>query len=216
MNESTPHNDFLSFGLSVSLLWHISLIFIIVPVLSCSVFTASRSSTFFLGALLKDQDLAVLPHAKSAELGPKKSSFASDKIAQDLYFNRFFQQVYKPRVPLKGLPLVQDETKVMPRQILPGAPLGRQISFGFSDFWRYVANVDFSDLKRMASREDLFPTVIFNITLYRNGDVRFIKKTMGCGDPILDFYIMLKLKKARFLAVPEEEEAEVEVRFKIK
>ncbi len=216
MNESTPHHDFLSFGISISLLWHVSLIFIIVPVLSRPAFTAPRSSTFFLGALLNDRDLAVLQQAKSARLRPKKFSLVSDKISQVSYFNRSFQQVYKPNVPLKGLALVRDETKTIPPQILPGAPLGRRISFGFSDFSRYVANVDFSDLKRMASREDLFTAVVFRIALYKNGEVRFIKKIMGCGDPILDFYVMLKLKNARFLAVPEEEEATVDVRFKIK
>ena len=216
MNDRAVNHDFLSFGLSISLLWHVSLIFIIVPVLSRSVFNAPRSSTFFLGALLKDQDLTVLQQAKSPEQGPRKFSLVSDKISQAAYFNRSFQQVYKPKVPLKGLALVRDETKAMPRQILPEAPLGRQISFGFSDFPSYVANVDFSDLKRMASREDLFGAVVFRIALYRNGEVRFIKKIMGCGDPILDFYVMLKLKNARFLAVPEKEEAMVDVRFKIK
>ncbi|MFH0940660.1 MAG: energy transducer TonB [Candidatus Omnitrophota bacterium] len=220
MNDSAPHQDFLSFGLSISLLWHISLIFIIVPVLSCSVFTAPGSSTFFLGALLKDQDLVPLQQTESAQLRPKKISFVSDKtrqgLAQDSYFDRSFQQVYKPKVLLKAVPLARDETKATPPQTIGGALLGRQVSFGFSDFSRYVANVDFSDLKRMASREDLFGAVVFKITLYRNGEVRSIKKITGCGDPILDFYLMLKLKNARFLAVPEKEEAVVDVRFKIK
>jgi hypothetical protein len=216
MNDNTPHHDFLSFGLSISLLWHISLIFIVVPVLSCSVFSAPRSSTFFLGALLDDRDLAVLQQTKSSQPGPRKVSFINDKISQASYFDRSFQQVYKPRVLLKGLALVRDETITMPRQISSGVSLGRQVSFGFSDFWRYVVNVDFSDLKRMASREDLFPVVVFKITLYTNGEVRSIKKVTGCGDPFLDFYVMLKLKNARFLAVPEKEGASVDVRFEIK
>ncbi|OIO35819.1 MAG: hypothetical protein AUJ74_04965 [Candidatus Omnitrophica bacterium CG1_02_44_16] len=216
MNDKTPHYDFLSFGLAASLLSHILLIFIFVPVLSSSAFKAPGSSTFFLGAFLKGQDLSVVKQAGSAEPSSRGNIFVSYKTSQAPYFVRSFQQVYKPKVPIKGLPLAIDETKAAPRKILSGAPLGRQISFGFSDFTRYVANVDFADLKRMASREDLFSAVAFKIILYRNGEVRSIKKTMGCGDPILDFYVMLKLRNARFLAVPEEEGAEVNVRFKIK
>ena len=216
MNDSAQHHDFLTFGLSVSLLWHISLIFIIVPVLSSAVFTVPRSSTYFLGALLKDQDLAVLRQDKNEEQPARKASLLDDKSSKALYFNRPFQQVYKPKVPLKAVPMARDDIKVMLPAGLLAEPLGRDIAFGFSDFSRYVANVDFSDLKRMASREDLFGAVVFKITLYNNGEVRSIKKIMGCGDPILDFYVMLKLKNARFLAVPDEEGAVVDVRFRIK
>ena len=216
MNNRFSRNDFLSFGLLTSLSWHIVLVLLVVPVAGNPVFSVTRSPTFFLGALLKDSDLMPLSNPGSGVGVYKKIALSGDGMDRSAFFNRSFQQVHKPKVPLKDLEITRRDPEGIPSQASPSGFLDGDITFGFTDFSKYVDNVDFSDLKRMASREDLFPFIEFKIILSKDGGVRSIKKTIGCGDPILDLYVMLKLKNARFIAVPKEEGSAVDVKFRIR
>ncbi len=215
MSDRPRKGDFLSIGLLVSVSWHVFWACLLVPVAKVGPSFFVGSTSVFLGPILKDTDLNFLEPSSSAVSATKGIDPVVSAEPRPSYFNKTFQQIYKPKVALADLAVKNGAASVLTPSV-PASPEANSISFGFSDFGRYVSNVDFSDLKRIVSREDLFPFMDFKVVLDKSGQVKSLKKVLGCGDPLLDFYVMLKLEKAIFKVTPSFPEATLDIRFKLK
>ena len=198
MNSQRFDKNFLTFGLFVSLSWHLFWIFVVVPVANFPAQMSLKSHSVFLGTILKSVDFSldssIHRRDKYQKNGPQKD------FSREKYFSKNAEAFYKPNVgffqkePL--LPVGSVEAGASATASRPS----ESISFGFSDFTNYLSGTDFSDLMKIASRsdEDLAGFVEFKVWLTPQGEVRSIKKTTSSGDPSLDFSVMLRLKKAVF------------------
>ena len=149
MNRPFLSKDPLSFGLSISLTWHVLLFFCVAPVLNIPKYVAIKNQSVFLGAILKDSDLIPgqgRPKGKKPLLRPLDYS---RKIFSDEFP---VSMDNKPRVFLPIDVFRQDAKGTGAIEAQPSQTV-QEISFGFSDFSSFVSHVDFSDLKKMASRE---------------------------------------------------------------
>lgn len=72
------------------------------------------------------------------------------------------------------------------------------LSFGMSDYSRYLYQADFSDLRRAAGRDALSHAIVFEVLLDYEGRVVRMKKISGSGDPSLDLFIQSKIDNAVF------------------
>jgi hypothetical protein len=212
MNRPYLLKDPFSFGLSISLTWHVLLYFCLVPVLNVPKYVAIKNQSVFLGSILKDSDLI-----------PRQSQPKGKKLLlRPLDYSRMIFADEFP-VSLDNKPRVHLPTDVF-RQEAKGAGViqanlfetVQEISFGFSDFSSFVSHVDFSDLKKMASREELSGSIDFKVLFNGAGEVKSIKKVAGCGDPILDLYVLIKLKNALFKLYLVRPGVWQDVKFKIK
>lgn len=205
--------DLLFLGLAVSLSWHIFWASLVVPVIQTPVYFPKRSESVFLGSVLTEFDL-------SACLNPvgrkeKEVFFRHEDFSRWTYQKKLQTSMYKP--------MMSSQNHIFSRQPPSSAaappaalPVNKNISFGFSNYSNYIFHADFSELKKMASREDLSSYIDFKVLITGQGQVKSIKKMTGSGDPALDFYVMFKLKEAIFKQVSPKQEAWFNVRFKIK
>ncbi len=205
--------DFLSFGLIVSLACHFFLGILVVPVMKDIPDAAIKSSSVFLGSFLKEQDL--LPSFIPKNNAVENPSLRFMDFSKRRDFNKESNPVDKPNIffahlaPKNREPMTVSEKK--PAQAVTG------IAFGFSDFSDYLYQADFSDLKKMALREELASFMDFRVLLSGKGEVKAIKKIIGSGDPAFDLYVILKLKKAIFKSyLYRQQEGWLNVRFRVK
>jgi hypothetical protein len=219
MNNRRSDKNFLYFGLTASLSWHLFWAFLIVPVVNDPLVVPLKSRSVFLGPILENADFSLnaggagTKSATGSAHGAPQEDFSREK-----YFTKNPQVFYKPNEGFsqKKLTLAMAQTGLP----VPGTPFrpARDISFGFSDFPDYLSGTDFSDLKKITARldEELSGFIEFKVWLTPEGRVRFIKKTVSSGDPSLDLSVMLRLKKAVFRPVFIPSDHLVNVRFWIK
>ena len=197
----------------MSLSWHFFWAFLVVPVVKNAPYPSTRSQSVFLGPILKECDL--MPFLASKEYPKGSIPLTYEDFSRQVTFNKYSSLIYKPHVqftdfiPKKGIPAVSG-----PQPLFLG-PI-KDVAFGFSDFSDYLYEGNFSDLKKIASREDLASFMDFKVLLTKKGEVKAIKKIVGSGDPALDLCVMLKLKKAIFKSYLTQQEGWLNVRFKIK
>lgn len=205
--------DLLFLGLAVSLSWHILWASLIVPVIKMPVYFPKRSESVFLGSVLTESDLLACLNPvgrKSKEIFLKHEDFSRGS-----YVKKWQSSMYKPMLSSQNLIFSKQppgSTTAPPAAL----PVDKNISFGFSDYSNYIFRADFSELKKMASREDLSSHIDFKVLITQMGQVKSIKKVTGSGDPALDFYVMFKLKEAIFKQGLAHQEDWFNVRFKIK
>ena len=198
MNSQRFDKNFLTFGLFVSLSWHLFWIFVVVPVANFPAQMSLKSHSVFLGTILKSVDFSLSPsiyHRDKYQKNDPKKDFSRVK-----YFNKNPEVFYKPNIGF-----FQKEPPLPVGSAQAGVPAAasrpsESISFGFLDSANYLSGADFSDLMKIASRsdEDLAGFVEFKVWLTPEGEVRSIKKTASSGDPSLDLSVMLRLKEAVF------------------
>lgn len=195
MDRPIPQNDFFSFGLVVSLSCHLFLVFILVPVAPSTYVATAKSQSVFLGSILKESDL-IPPSYRTRQERPL--ILGKEDFSKVAHIEKPFFFVRKPDVRLGSQETQkQGSVSLSPQSRSPKKVL-TAVSFGFSDFSNFVYNVDFSDLRYFASREELSSAIDFKVILNQKGEVVDIRKIAGSGDPSLDLNVMLKLKVAVF------------------
>jgi len=97
---------------------------------------------------------------------------------------------------------------------MPAGP-GR-VSFYVFDPPAFLRNVDFSDLKKMAGREEVAPQMEVEVTVAAGGSVRAVRRITGSGDPILDSFIIFKLQRAVFQTQDADVERPVRLDLRLK
>ncbi len=195
MNK-TRHRNFFTVGLGTSLLWHFFWSFLVVPVVvppKQSAYLASRS--IFLGSILNDADLSGYKVAGESE--NKRFSFPVD-LSRDVYFTKDPSSLSKPKTEIasvkKPSPAMQT---LIPSDKISKGPV-KSVVFGMHDYSDYLDHVDFGELSRISYREDIASYINLRLLVGQAGSVEDIKKVSGCGDPIVDLYIIRKLKTAIF------------------
>jgi len=211
MNNFLLSTQRWSGGLFVSLVAHILLFVCITPVLMAKRMDYAQSQTFFWGPILTEVDVTGALNPKGEA---KRKIFVDTRdLAKETSLGKPTSTVSKPNINLKAF--LKKDKVAFSREPSPASLVVRDISFGFSDYADYVSGVDFADLEKMASRDELSRTIDFQVKLTETGEVKWIKKSAGSGDPILDLEVMLKLKKA-FFKVPSGAPNSLSIRFKLK
>ncbi len=199
-------------ALAFSLFWHLFWLLLFMPVLNNSNPRVYLTSTSFLGNILKDSDFVL---CKIREGGRKTSHSVSVNKFKDNYFSKEPSLSLKPKVPVAGY--IKDNQFIFEKITHSKSEVtaAKKIVFGLDDYGDYLDKVDFAELKRVSSRDDIAAYVDFRIFLGRAGEVLKIKKTGASGDPVLDLYIIRKLKTAIFRQTLSHN-TWMDLRFKIK
>ncbi|MBI5872802.1 MAG: hypothetical protein HZB36_01490 [Candidatus Omnitrophica bacterium] len=212
MISESVRKHFFPVALVISLLGHLLWTFLIVPVIKSPIPALHISRSVFLGSILKSEDIS--GYQSSAFRVEKKFSFPED-MSRGNYFNKSFSAFYKPKAPVP----LSSEIKELPRsstlELSSPAASSADIVFGISDFSRYLDNVDFAELKRVSSREDVSGSILVQVLLREGGLVEDIRVKAGSGDPLVDLYIIRKLRTAVFKEfLPNSRWVNVRIRIK--
>jgi hypothetical protein len=205
--------DFFAIGLVFSLGWHFFWVVLMVPVLPKQTYTAYANRSIFLGSILKKEDLSFKDSAD--ERRPSGPLSGIRDFSRDGYFKKSDDLFVKPKAARGSSVGILAPERARPVDVSRVALIRGSIQFGLLDYSNYLDRVEFAELKRISTREDISDFLDFRVFLGAAGAVRDIKKTSGSGDPALDLYIMRKLKNAIF----KESFAQGEwlgVRFRIK
>ena len=195
MINRSLHKDFFIHGILASLLWHFSWVLILFPIVRYPQYRAPVTRAIFLGSILNRDDFDV---SGSKEIEQKITSKTPVDLSRSDYFIKTLAMPQKPKASL-----VYQAKRVFPDRLF--REFDRQpvdtsavVVFGLHDFARYLDNVDFAELKRVSTREDLREGIDLELTLGDGGVIDNVEKISGSGDPVLDLYILRKFKTAIF------------------
>ncbi|HAJ56857.1 MAG TPA: hypothetical protein DCL35_03695 [Candidatus Omnitrophica bacterium] len=199
-------------GLAISLSMHLFWFFLFVPVVKSQASAYHAGSSFFLGSILQGDDLRYFPAGLARN---DKRFFLTQDLGRGDYFKKADGVFSKPKV--YGSAAIKYDRQARPQAKLTSisGDAGRDIVFGISDFSDHLDNVDFAELKRISTREDVSGFIEVQVLLGAGGTVKNIKKVTGSGDPILDLYCIRKFRTAVFKDFLHQGKL-VNVRFKIK
>lgn len=196
MINSLSKRDFFARGLALSLGWHFIWFFLMVPVIQKQGYTPHAHRSIFLGSILKEGDFSFTDPVLKGE--HVRSPISVKDLSRDGYFEKSYDLFVKPKAARRSTATIPALVYARPAVSSLVSPIVGDIQFGLLDYAYYLDHVEFAELKRISTREDVSECLDFRVLLGAAGVVRDIKKTSGSGDPGLDFYIMRKLKNAIF------------------
>jgi hypothetical protein len=191
----------------------------LTPRLTEERFAAARPHAVFLGAILSRSDLeAVGVPPKAGKRQEVPAGLPPGRAATSYHAK-------EPQASVKPLPALTDwQAAVRPPEAslapargagMPAGP-GRHVSFYVFDPPAFLRNVDFSDLKKMAGREEVASHMEVEVTVAAGGSVRAVRRITGSGDPILDSFIIFKLQRAVFQTQDPDAERPVRLYLRLK
>lgn len=204
--------DFSVKGLIISLSAHLFWFCLFTPDLKNQAAALPSGSSIFLGSILKGEDLSGFRIGRYPE---GRRFFNAQDSGRSDYFKKTVPIFLKPKVLIDPAVINNGHNRPHVSREVESSLAGRDMVFGVSDFSDYLDNVDFAELKRISMREDVSAFIEVQVFLEPGGHVKNIRKVAGSGDPILDLYVMRKLRTAVFKDLPYQDKP-VNVKFKIK
>jgi hypothetical protein len=189
------------FGLFFSLLWHFVWGIGLVPVLSSGHYEKIRGRAIYAGAFLNPSDFFPSPPQATGQKNAFGIPGGPEAVPRSA-LEKIEGGAPKPEILLAGVRQVGaggNRGPVIERHA-PEERAGGEgsLSFGMSDYSRYLYQADFSDLRRAAGRDALSRAIVFEVLLDNEGRVVRMKKISGSGDPSLDLFIQSKIDNAVF------------------
>lgn len=188
-------NDFFNLGIAASFIWHSIWFFLLVPAGADMFASSHKSESVFLGSFLTDADFSVLKKVRPR--GSDSALVFHDDLSRTKHIQKESNLIFKPDVVSDSPSLgIEKNNKISRRSAYE--PVSDSISFDFSKSGDYFENIDFSDLKRMVSRQELASAVVFRIKVGFMGQVERVDVVTGSGDPALDLFMQRKIKNSLF------------------
>ncbi|HQP91321.1 MAG TPA: hypothetical protein PLU24_01455, partial [Candidatus Omnitrophota bacterium] len=185
--------DFSIKALFFSLIWHILFLAVFFPVVAPESLR-DLPNIVFLGSILNREEVSMsnkkqlpLNLAKRVTLGEGNKTF----------FSKSLDISHKPRAAIKN----ESEKNEPYSKVSSFAQREKGLKkavFGVRDYDKYLEGVGFGEIRRISQREDLSSYVNFKVMLDKDGSVKDIKKISASGDPVLDLYLLRKIRLAIF------------------
>lgn len=204
--------SFLIFGLFVSLVWHVLWTAGLAPAFCDSFFSPVVSRTIYAGSVLVDRDFVARDPGKV----PQGKSYFGVPEFQAASLEKVGTSTPKPELLFRNFPWISSGQEP---QSVPGKEAekaSRDIVFGMGDYERFLYQADFSDLKRVARREELRDFILFDVFLKEDGSVKKIRKISGSGDPSVDLFIQSKIANAVFRQKTAPRGSWITLRFRLR
>ncbi|MGE5279638.1 MAG: hypothetical protein ACM3L6_02695 [Deltaproteobacteria bacterium] len=209
--------SFFAVGAAASLGMHLFFFGGLTPRMAPERFSLCQPSAVFLGAALSPSDIAALRM-------PLSDARRQAQIPLPPAGNRPDYHAKQAPAPIKPLPDLTDHPVTVARPQEPsraasrsgGALTGERLRFYLFEPPAVVSNVDFSDLRKMAEREDVAAEMELAVTLGPGGSVRRVQRIVGSGNPILDSFVIFKIQRAVFLIAGADEGAVLRLSLRLK
>lgn len=192
--------------------WHFFWCFFVTPVFTVSRERAIQGQAVYAGAVLGPYDF-LPPSLQGVEKRNAFNASVPEKNDPRISPEKVEGDALKPQARFAqagGSRLAAALDKEKDKSVRRA---DQDIVFGMSDYGFYLYQVDFSDLKRAAAREDLSRYIVFQVFLDKTGRVVKSRKESGSGDPFLDLFIQGKINNAVFKPGVAPRERWVTVRF---
>lgn len=191
-------------GVLLSLLWHSFWFLFFIPIFPSPHFRSASSRAIFLGDILKSSDFSVSSRNGMSWNREVAGVFSEKNVSVDFsrdLFDKEDASFFKPEARLYEEPQNLTLVNVSRSNLSAAEDLfldPDKVTFGLEDYTKFVSGVDFSDLKRVPSREDISSFLEFYLVVGPDGRVLSIKKISGSGDPALDGAVIRKLRLGLF------------------
>lgn len=161
---------------------------------------SSPTQTLYMGSILKEADVAA-----ARAVGRVSVLTAPDlkDHAKNTYFAKGMDGALKPRA---GVGALSEEKKSYPGT---GVALRQEhavqqgeVSFSIGNYSDILTDIAFHDIRGLLKREDIGGVMEFQAAVSLDGRIGSLEKTVGSGDPLLDAYVVRKLKNAVFKHPP--------------